>query len=120
MSEQDQSIESEWQKEGECWILICSTGCTCCRHENFIQGPYFTEDEADKEIQRFISRKRLSSQYSESGRYTKAKIPYEIAGRWLILEETYALRIPATSLLDGTWPPLEADELDCYRENYRL
>lgn len=63
-----------------CFLVRVSTGCTCCANENFIQGPYLKEDDADACAAAHKRYRTLSSQYAENGRQELLEVPYEVAG----------------------------------------
>lgn len=59
------------------WYIHGSTGCSCCRSENFISGFYHTEDEGIDALASHEKRKTVRSQYSNTGLYTLYKTEYE-------------------------------------------
>lgn len=56
-------------KTRQVWFIHASTGCSCCREDNFMQGPFLSEESAKGVADYYHATKRLSSQYSETGRY---------------------------------------------------
>ena len=70
------------------WFIACSTGCTCCSSDNFVQGPYKTKEEADNQEADWLAGKNnpLASQYAANGRYhvfSREAEPIS-AGRYII------------------------------------
>ena len=53
----------------KCYIIECTTGCSCCRNENHYRGPYATREIAQEAEKCFHNIRLLSSQYSSSGNY---------------------------------------------------
>jgi hypothetical protein len=51
------------------FFISCSTGCTCCSNENFIDGPFRSLKRARETAQSYHDSKRLASQYASNGRY---------------------------------------------------
>lgn len=51
------------------YIIVGSTGCSCCSNENFAEGPYFDPDDAERSINHYRSYKRLASQYADRGHW---------------------------------------------------
>lgn len=64
---------TQYPKDLDIWFVHCGTDCTCCNNEDHYQGPYETEEKADKAIEEFIRTKKLASQYAPNGRYSKRK-----------------------------------------------
>jgi len=60
------------------FIILGSTGCSCCRYENFVQGIIKTEEEANTLVESHKRNKTVSSQYSATGVYTIKRIEYEL------------------------------------------
>lgn len=54
-----------------------STGCSCCRNENFVCGIQHSLDEALERAIRFHESKTVCSQYSDNGIYSIREIDYE-------------------------------------------
>ena len=44
-----------------------STGCSCCRNENFCEGPYETLEEARESARYHHRNKTLASQFASNG-----------------------------------------------------
>lgn len=59
------------------YIIHGSTGCSCCRDENFISGMYGELTQAEDAVLGYHARKTVCSQYSTNGIYTIRKIDYE-------------------------------------------
>lgn len=76
----------------ECFVVEVMTGCTCCRDENFFEGPFMTIEDARKKAEYHKTNRTLRSQYAESGHQTIMKIDCELVGHWLILDDYYAVR----------------------------
>lgn len=53
----------------ERYAIYGQTGCSCCRNENFLEGWYETLDDAIIQAKWNVNRKRLASQYSDTGIY---------------------------------------------------
>jgi hypothetical protein len=54
-----------------------NTGCSCCRHENFIEGLIIEENDALDELARHEKYRTVRSQYSSTGIYSLYKAEYE-------------------------------------------
>lgn len=46
------------------WFVLCSTGCSCCRDDNYAVGPFTDKDEAVVALKRPTG---LASHYSRNG-----------------------------------------------------
>lgn len=101
---------------GKCFILRASTGCSCCRSDNFIEGPWRTREAAQARAEYHTRCKRLSSQYSDSGQYSLIEVDYERAGRWIILDGKYAIDRPFIEDDEESFDY----EIDAYKEDYHL
>ncbi|HWT40253.1 MAG TPA: hypothetical protein VN081_03205 [Dongiaceae bacterium] len=77
--------------KGRCFIVYVSTGCTCCAHENFYEGPFLTKSAAEGNAKYHRDRKTLASQYAAHGRQTVEEVNYEIVGHYIILDSWYAI-----------------------------
>jgi hypothetical protein len=68
------------------FFVEACTGCSCCKHENSIQGPYFTEAEAKDMAQIMYNQAYVYSQYSPNGEYSLYSQECEILpdGRMLV------------------------------------
>lgn len=96
---------------GMLYFVRVSTGCSCCREQNFIEGPYRSRDEAQKWCEHHHKRATLSSQFADNGHQDIIELEYERAGNWLIIDKQYAVPISA----------LEApDQLSFFEKDYRL
>lgn len=75
------------------FLIDASTGCTCCRNENFTQGPYTDKAEAQAIIDRWSKGdcNPLGSQYAEYGRYTLEEHQAEVisGGRFIINDRVW-------------------------------
>lgn len=60
------------------FIILGSTGCSCCRCDNFVQGIIQTEDEAKALVESHKRNKTVASQYSATGVYTIKPVEYEL------------------------------------------
>lgn len=79
-------------QKGMCYLIRASTGCTCCAEENFIEGPWRTQEALSQRTASLKEQRRLRSQYSDHGVYSMIEIPYEIADSWIILDGQYAVK----------------------------
>lgn len=59
-------------------LIKGSTGCTCCRDENFITGFYSDIEEARGIALSKYERKAVASQYAKNGVYTIMEVEYEL------------------------------------------
>lgn len=66
-----------------------STGCTCCRNENFISGMYDSENYALDRLASHEKSRTVSSQYSNTGLYTLYKTGYELLPDGRIILKNY-------------------------------
>jgi hypothetical protein len=64
------SLQQLYADHIKVWFLHASTGCSCCREDNFEAGPFKTEADASERAEAYRSSRRLSSQYSRTGNYT--------------------------------------------------
>lgn len=71
-----QSLEPIEKKTG--FMIHGSTGCTCCRDENFIEGLYVSAEEAFRDVDYHARRGTVRSQYSKTGVYTVKEVQYEL------------------------------------------
>jgi hypothetical protein len=75
------------------WIMHCSTGCTCCSDENFTQGFYKSEEEAQAVKAEYLkgNGNPLASQYAKYGRYSIEKCKAELLpdGRMIVKGSVY-------------------------------
>jgi len=87
--------DKAWGKEpekGECFVVYLSTGCTCCQSDNRYMGPFETLPQAKECAKYHHNARTLRSQYAENGHQTIYKVDYERAGRWIIIDEWYAVK----------------------------
>lgn len=68
------------------FIVHGSTGCSCCRNENFVSGIYDDEDSAMENAIYHQKQRTVRSQYSDTGIYSVIQLEYELFedGRILI------------------------------------
>jgi hypothetical protein len=59
----------------DAYFIKASTGCSCCRDENFLQGPYLKLEDAQSMAKAMHGSRRLASQYAEAGHYDIYKCP---------------------------------------------
>lgn len=60
------------------FIILGSTGCSCCRYDNFVQGIINTEEEAQELVASHKRNKTVASQFSATGNYTIKAVAYEL------------------------------------------
>lgn len=60
------------------FIILGSTGCSCCRYDNFVQGIFVNEEDAKATVENHRRNKTVASQYSKTGNYTIKPIEYEL------------------------------------------
>ncbi len=60
------------------YIVYCSTGCSCCAHENHYRGPFRTRQIADQRAETYREVSLLASQYAKNGRYSIQEVEIEI------------------------------------------
>lgn len=60
------------------FIVLGSTGCSCCRRLNFVQGIFKDEEAAKAAVDYHRSQKTVSSQYSATGNYNIKPVDYEL------------------------------------------
>lgn len=58
------------------FIIIGTTGCSCCRNENFVDGLFDTIEQAKSKAQNHTERRTVRSQYSDTGIYEIRRIEY--------------------------------------------
>ena len=61
----------------EAFLIRCSTGCSCCRNENELRGPWRTQQSAQTQAVAYERWPLLSSQYAPRGRYQIKRIEAE-------------------------------------------
>ncbi len=59
------------------YVVCGSTGCTCCKSENFVDGLYDDVSAAIDSASSHSKRGTVRSQYSKTGIYTVREIVYE-------------------------------------------
>lgn len=59
------------------FFVTASTGCTCCRNENSIHGPYSSKEDAKCVAKAMHETQYVSSQYSTNGEYDLYSADYE-------------------------------------------
>lgn len=59
------------------YLIHGSTGCSCCRENNFVSGIYETLESAMEAAEDYVKVRRVASQYSNTGIYTIREIEYE-------------------------------------------
>ncbi len=59
------------------YFIFGSTGCSCCKENNFITGMFDTEDQAIERAISYEQDRRVRSQYSATGLYYVRKAEYE-------------------------------------------
>jgi hypothetical protein len=72
---EDQSVFTISKLTG--FFIHGSTGCSCCRNENFVCGIQHSLDEALERAIGFHESKSVCSQYSDNGIYSIREINYE-------------------------------------------
>lgn len=92
------------EKQDYAWVVHCTTGCSCCRSDNFYMGPFKSKGEAEDRVLRNKKDCVLSSQYSHTGNYYIEKVDLIEIGPILILDGWYATK---------EW---ESFRMDHYRE----
>lgn len=59
------------------FFVVASTGCTCCRNENSIHGPYSSQGKAKCVAKAMHETQYVRSQYSTNGEYDLYSADYE-------------------------------------------
>lgn len=72
---------------GTCFIVRRSPGCGCCPDEATYYGPWLEKANA----QAFADERKKHGEDRDRHFEVGQNIPYEIAGRFLILKDRYAL-----------------------------
>lgn len=70
----DESVKDYNLIKCEAFVVLCSTGCTCCANEDMYYGPFRTEDDAIEAAIEHHSRRTLASQYADNGVYYIEKV----------------------------------------------
>lgn len=60
------------------FIILGSTGCSCCRCDNFVQGIFQDEESAKATVENHRRNKTVASQYAKTGNYTIKPVDYEL------------------------------------------
>lgn len=93
------------------WVIVCRTGCTCCASDNFTEGPYLTEAEAQKVKADYSAGKGnpLASQYAKHGVYSIEKWNIEVLkdGRWIYEHNIFSSGFHVRPLLDSNYAVLD-------------
>lgn len=73
----------------QCYVVWCTTGCSCCSYENHFRGPFSTHEAAEAAIVVFKDKRLLASQYSKTGHYyiEPRSVEHMPDGRLIIAEE---------------------------------
>lgn len=71
------------------FFVLGSTGCSCCRSDNFVDGPYDTAESALDATAYHERNKTVASQYARNGIYEVREIEVEyLVGderdRWIV------------------------------------
>lgn len=82
------------------FLVHCRTGCSCCRDENHVVGPYSTEEKAKEAVTEFRRVRRLASQYAPNGVYEVRSVDAEpiSRGRWIVSDRVID---PTENPMDG-------------------
>lgn len=59
------------------YFTISTTGCTCCRQENQIEGPFLSLEDARSNRDANYRTKQFASQYADHGVHKIGWAPYE-------------------------------------------
>ena len=51
------------------YLIRCSTGCSCCAHENHYRGPFSARTIAESKVREYQAIPVLASQYAKRGHY---------------------------------------------------
>lgn len=67
-------------------LVFGSTGCSCCRCENFVEGVYMDPQAAQSSIDSHRQRRTVASQYSATGIYEMREVEAEALpnGRFIV------------------------------------
>lgn len=67
-------------------LVFGSTGCSCCRYDNFVEGVYLDPQAAQSSIDSHRQRRTVSSQYSSTGEYEMREVEAESLpdGRFIV------------------------------------
>jgi hypothetical protein len=100
-------------EKGNCFIVRRSPGCGCCPEEATYFGPWLSKEQAET----FATIQKQSYENRDRHYEVGQNIPYEIAGRFLVLKERYALD---RGFADDSSPETAYDkELEDYSRLYR-
>jgi hypothetical protein len=71
------------------WFIECGTGCTCCNWEDFVHGPYKTEEAAESQKAAWLRGEGnpLASQFSKYGNYGVFSEVAEVHGDQFVFDE---------------------------------
>lgn len=89
----DKAEEQLGIKKVDVWYIGASTGCSCCQHENFIQGFYRDEKTPTDIVSEWMkgNGNPLASQYAKYGHYKVNKVEAEILpdGRVIMADNVF-------------------------------
>lgn len=75
---------------GVAYILYHGTGCTCCGESNYMDGLYLFRENAEQKAAASYKNSTLRSQYADNGVHNVVAVRYDMAGRFIILDEKVA------------------------------
>ncbi len=81
------------------YFIAAQTGCTCCSGDNYIEGPYRTQKQAEDRALHLHGCKSLASQYAENGIYTLFEKECEVLSEGRIICDNLLLEAD----MDGEW-----------------
>lgn len=88
MQEQELPTPPQTPHSGKCWLIRRSPGCGCCPHEATYYGPWLDRKGADEYVEHTL--KREADGHYKNRIFDVKEVPYEIAGRFIVLNECYA------------------------------
>lgn len=80
------------------FIILGSTGCSCCRCDNFVQGIFDNEEDAKATVEHHRRNKTVASQYSKTGNYTIKPVEYELISDGRVILEDRVLESTSFTL----------------------
>lgn len=100
----------------DAFMIRATTGCSCCREENQVRGPWRTLDGAREAKAAYARARLLSSQYAPNGCYEIFKVPAELLpdGRLVLDELIVAKGFIGETKEDISFEPLLIGNDQCY------
>lgn len=78
------------------FVIVASTGCTCCSDKDHLRGPYKNKSDAERRIKYYHAENSkfwpLASQYARRGSYSINEISFELISKGRIILDDRIVR----------------------------